>query len=124
MLQGADEVYDRETGREAHQYPGHDPAMGEMELDRWARSVAAPAEANMPSPEHEVRAQPYHPDMLPGAGRPTAATAPQPPSWPSHRPATTDGEPGLRSSQLPRREGSLRETLLKRPLGGPYDSRD
>jgi DNA helicase HerA-like ATPase len=118
--------------------PGHEPAdsdeptppaphqgsqgAAESDLDRWARSVndthtpaATPGSA---APE------PYRSDMLP---RSTGTPKTQPPlheASPERQQSSYrafGSESSLRSSQAIRREGSLRDSLLKKPLSSLYD---
>lgn len=95
---------------------------GDSDLDRWARSVNEPAiTTGAGSPE------PYRPDMLPrsspaSAFAPSAALARENPGerqQPAYR--AFGGESGIHPPQPLRREGSLRDTLLKKPLSSLYD---
>ncbi len=107
----------------------------DAELDRWNREIRAnghvvidrAAAAKEPHPE------PYRPDMLPRPSTPAQQPLPRPerfsdlhrdrmgdqPSLPRQRPLMTEaGAPG----DLPlRRRPSLRESLLKNPLGSIRD---
>ncbi|CCF19823.1 conserved protein of unknown function [Pseudorhizobium banfieldiae] len=132
---GSDHADDAVRRSDANDLEG-DSGIGEMELDRWARSVTPAPQPTPSRPADTTRAERYRPDMLPGATR--SPTAPPSTSYepsPAHRqPVTDDGAPaalrslradgGLRSSQPLRREGSLRDTLLKKPLSSLYDNRD
>jgi DNA helicase HerA-like ATPase len=104
---------------------------GETELDRWASDVNSAHERHA-SPSEVKWKEPYHPDMLPRTQAdmparsapfdrpPTGARelsqAPYPASYRS-----PVGEPSVRPSLPLRREGSLRDSLLKRPLSSLYD---
>jgi hypothetical protein len=99
------------------------------ELDRWASDVNQGHHRRAPSPG-PARPEPYRPDMLP---RPRISEAPRPSLY--ERPSGLSpeesqdrsssgyrplGGESLRSTPL-RREGSLRESLLKKPLSSLYD---
>lgn len=110
------------------------PASDE-ELERWHREIRANGHVviNRPPAIDDPQPEPYHPDMLP---RPPASEPPAPhrpdrfadlrrersaetqqPVF--QRPPQQDGAP--RPNPLLRREGSLRENLLKKPLSSLYD---
>jgi len=118
------------------------PPAGDAELERWNREIRSTGHvtinpvqpiASNPQPE------PYRPDMLPRAGAPEQPAAPRPDRFaelrrerpaeppPSYQPAPPtfqrppppEGAP--RPGPLLRREGSLRESLLKKPLSSLYD---
>ena len=101
----------------------------ESELDRWASDV----NANHPRAPQTTAPEPYRPDMLPrpqlredAATRNLAAALPREtvPERPQPGYRSFGGETGLRSSPLLQREGSLRDSLLKKPLSSLYDDRD
>ena len=103
---------------------GEDFPDDDTDLDRWARDVNG---TDTGTPE------PYRPDMLPRQQLPEASraisgfTPPAPTSRDSlpERPQTGyrgfGGEGGFHSPQPLRRDGSLRDTLLKKPLSSLYD---
>ena len=104
---------------------GDFPPASDAELDRWKREIG-PAGAAEAKPNAAV--EPYRPDMLP---RPTRVE-PTPPldsrvSW-RDRPAppappapTLTPEPIARPNPFVKREGSFRDSLLKKPLSSLYD---
>ncbi|TDK36807.1 DUF87 domain-containing protein [Rhizobium deserti] len=109
--------------------PDEFPPAGAAEIERWngetraaAPSLAKPAYQAAPQSQPE----PYHPDMLPGA-RP--ADPPQPDRFAEFRrdrpgspaPSLATSELAARPNPFLRREGSLRESLLKKPLSSIYD---
>ncbi|KEQ07979.1 ATP-binding protein [Pseudorhizobium pelagicum] len=105
------------------------------DLDRWAQTVNSAQERRRPPSETGASPEPYRPDMLPQARTPAPLPRPAPrfdrpaASLPgeelpdrtqsSYRPF--GGESGPRPPQPPRREGSLRDSLLRKPLSGLYD---
>ncbi|TNM62217.1 ATP-binding protein [Aliirhizobium smilacinae] len=104
---------------------GDFPPASDAELDRWKREIG-PAGAAEAKPS--AAAEPYRPDMLP---RPTRVE-PTPPldsrvSWrdrpaPPAAPAPTlTPEPIARPNPFVKREGSFRDSLLKKPLSSLYD---
>jgi uncharacterized protein len=117
-----------EGSPEIHDFP---PASDE-EFERWDREIhgdSRPTADPSGSPE-APRIEPYRPDMLPRGD--TSAKQPSTP-WPDRfaelrrqrfpEPAAQPPSPGGDGPRapLPRREGSLRESLLKRPLSSLYD---
>ncbi|MFN3364318.1 MAG: ATPase, partial [Allorhizobium sp.] len=104
---------------------------GETDLDRWASDVNS-AHERLPSSREVTRREPYHPDMLPRTQADTPARPAafdRPPTGAPELPQAAYpasyrspvGEPGVRPSFPLRREGSLRDSLLKRPLSSLYD---
>ena len=103
----------------------------ETELDRWASDVNEVFGRHAPVRESMTR-EPYRPDMLP-RGQTNPSPRPSVFDRPSHAvqeqsqdryPASYRqpvGEPGIRPSSPLRRDGSLRDSLLKRPLSSLYD---
>lgn len=122
---------DDPEGRSDTEGPDAPARWDETELDRWASDINSAYDRRTPSAD-AARREPYRPDMLPQpqapvAGRPSSVERPangikeelQERYPTAYR--TPVGEGGLRSSQPLRREGSLRESLLKRPLSSLYD---
>lgn len=105
----------------------------ETDLDRWARDVNGAGIATDPDTGTPER---YRPDMLPRPQLPETSRAtsgfPPAPLSPgenlSERPQAGyrgfGGEGGLHSSPPLRRDGSLRDSLLKKPLSGLYGNKD
>ncbi len=118
-------VEDGETG---------DIVAAEMELDRWARSLAPSHQTPRPPIDLPTQPEPYRPDMLPGASRQSVQRTPDASAYPRGPDRDDERQPvharsfggnaGLRSSQSLRREGSLRDTLIRKPLTSLYDDRD
>jgi hypothetical protein len=102
------------------------PAASPAEVERWSRETRAAATASSSSPQPEP--EPYRPDMLPGL-RAADALPPRPdrfaefrrerPVEPAAHPAASDSV--ARPSPLLRRDGSIRESLLRKPLSSLYD---
>jgi len=111
------------------------PPASDAELERWNQEIRANGHVviNRPPAIADPQPEPYHPDMLP---RPPVSEPPAPlrpdrfadlrrerstdVSQPVfQRPPAQEGAP--RPNPLLRREGSLRESLLKKPLGSLYD---
>jgi DNA helicase HerA-like ATPase len=98
------------------------PPASDREVEEWRREMRSDrqaAAAAQPAPREPLA--PYRPDMLPGFGQ--TAEAPAQPSrtiW-RDRPAAsaTDAQP--RPNPFVKREGSFRESLLKKPLSSLYD---
>jgi Predicted ATPase len=107
----------------------------DAELERWERELRTnghvTANQAAPAPPRQSQPEPYRPDMLP---RTSAEPAPAPrpdryadlrrermadPQPVFQRPAQPEIAP--RPNPLLRREGSLRESLLRRPLSSLYD---
>nr|CAD6412251.1 hypothetical protein REQ54_00986 [Rhizobium sp. Q54] len=132
----ADDVCEARSQLLPEESEERDAMAAEMDLDRWARSVAPSHQASGLSADLPARPEPYRPDMLPGASpqnvQRTPAAFEQPrgfdrdhsPDRPPVSARAFGGNAGLRPLQPPRREGSLRDTLLKRPLSSLYDDRD
>lgn len=117
------------------------PPAGDAELDRWNREIRSTGHVTInPTPPMATNPQlePYRPEMLPRAAAPEQPLAPRPdrftdlrrdrpPEPPPYQPApptfqrppAPEGAP--RPNPLLRREGSLRESLLKKPLSSLYD---
>jgi len=105
------------------------PPAAPSEVDRWRREMQspdpAPVAARPPVPKPPL--EPYRPDMLPGGF--TRESAPQPDRFADLRrertiepaAAARPADATARPSPLLRREGSLRDTLLKRPLSSLTD---
>src|SRR5690606_22554853 len=105
----------------------------EPDLDRWARDVNSAGIAADPDTGTPER---YRPDMLPRpqlpeASRATPGFAPaalSPGENQSERPQAGyrcfGGEGVLHSPSPLRRDGSLRDSLLKKPLSSLYDNKD
>ncbi|AXV17308.1 ATPase [Neorhizobium sp. SOG26] len=119
------------TGDEVDDYGQEKDA----ELERWERELRAnghvTANPAAPAPPRQSQPEPYRPDMLP---RTSAEPAPAPrpdryadlrrermpdPQPVFQRPAQPEIAP--RPNPLLRREGSLRESLLRKPLSSLYD---
>ncbi|MCK8782404.1 DUF87 domain-containing protein [Rhizobium sp. NTR19] len=119
------------TGDEVDDYGQEKDA----ELERWERELRAnghvTANPAAPVPPRQSQPEPYRPDMLP---RTSAEPAPAPrpdrhadlrrermpdPQPVFQRPAQPEIAP--RPNPLLRREGSLRESLLRKPLSSLYD---
>lgn len=112
------------------------PPASDAELERWNQEIRANGHVviNRPPAIGDPQPEPYHPDMLP---RPPVSEPPAPlrpdrfadlrrerstdVSQPVFQrpPAQQEGAP--RPNPLLRREGSLRESLLKKPLSSLYD---
>ncbi|MCC2610346.1 ATP-binding protein [Neorhizobium petrolearium] len=112
------------------------PPATDAELERWNQEIRANGHVviNRPPAIGDPQPEPYHPDMLP---RPPVSEPPAPlrpdrfadlrrerstdGSQPVFQrpPAQQEGAP--RPNPLLRREGSLRESLLKKPLSSLYD---
>lgn len=116
----------------------------EPEVETWERELRAPMErryapAPVPSPSatypapSEQRLEPYRPDMLPGSRGDLNAPLPESrivrreppvetsPAYPAaNRSYGNEDVQAVRNTLL-RREGSLRESLLKKPLSSLYD---
>ncbi|MEQ1405846.1 DUF87 domain-containing protein [Neorhizobium sp. Rsf11] len=112
------------------------PPASDAELERWNQEIRANGHVviNRPPAIGDPQPEPYHPDMLP---RPPVSEPPAPlrpdrfadlrrerstdGSQPVFQrpPAQQEGAP--RPNPLLRREGSLRESLLKKPLSSLYD---
>lgn len=100
---------------------GDFPPASEAELDRWKREIG-PSGAT--EAKQNPSAEPYRPDMLPRPARvePTppldsrAVWRDRPPT-----PASPSPEPLARPNPFLKREGSFRESLLKKPLTSLYD---
>ena len=109
------------------------PPADEAELERWAQEIRTNGHVviNRTTPLDDPQPEPYRPDMLP---RPTLSEPPMPrpdrfadlrrerggePSQPIFQRPPASENP--RPNPLLRREGSLRESLLKKPLSSLYD---
>ncbi len=115
--------------RETRTEPVMDAPASSAEVDRWREELVreeprAPSPAAPPPPRSSASLEPYRPDMLPGRNpEPAAAEA----RIIRRELPAADGRFGsiddpLRERQpLLRREGSFRESLLKRPLSSLYD---
>jgi DNA helicase HerA-like ATPase len=107
------------------------PTASDAELDRWNREIrsdglAPPISAQRPA--ESIQPEPYRPDMLPG--QPVREPlVPRPDRFADLRrdrpaepaPPSRLSENTARPNPFLRREGSLRETLLKKPLSSLYD---
>ena len=93
----------------------------DAELDRWKREMGPSGTVEA---KQGVSAEPYRPDMLP---RPMRVDQPPPldnrAAWRDRPPASTapSPEPVARPNPFLKREGSFRESLLKKPLSSLYD---
>ncbi len=105
------------------------PPAAPSEVDRWRREMQSPEQAPVAArpPMPKPPLEPYRPDMLPGGF--ARESAPQPDRFADlRRERTTEpaaaarpADATARPSPLLRREGSLRDTLLKRPLSSLTD---
>jgi hypothetical protein len=114
------------------------PPASDVELERWSRELRNTGHVSLnPSvtaPPLAPQPEPYRPDMLPRGPISEPPPTPRPdrfadlrrersaenPPPTFQRPATPpDNAP--RPNPLLRREGSLRESLLKKPLSSLYD---
>ncbi len=102
-----------------------DEPAGTAEFDRWRRELTGDAAKAAPtSAATDPPLEPYRPDMLPGA-RPD----PYQPSQESRiirrdplpSPGSSLDDAGAARGLSMRREGSLRESLLRKPLSSLYD---
>lgn len=121
------------------------PPASDAELERWSREIRATGHVNVnPSnptpplaPSLNTQPEPYRPDMLPRGPSPEPMSPPRPdrfgdrfsdlrrerpaePPQPAYQRASQP-EAAPRPNPLLRREGSLRESLLKKPLSSLYD---
>ncbi|MFB9947232.1 helicase HerA domain-containing protein [Rhizobium puerariae] len=107
---------------------------GNAELERWSQELRSNGHVviNRTPPAENPRPAPYSPDMLPRPATPEPPATARPDRFADlhrERPAEpqqsvfqrgpSDGAP--RPNPLLRREGSLRESLLKKPLSSLYD---
>ncbi len=108
------------------------PPATTAEVDRWRREMQAPDRpAVAPATRHPTTPplEPYRAEMLPGGtfGRDRSPSQPdRPASLRSERPlepapTARPGEYAARPNPLLRREGSLRDSLLKKPLTSLYE---
>ena len=96
---------------------GDFPPASDAELDRWKREIGPAGQAETkPNPS----AEPYRPDMLPRQIRTEPAPPPENRAAWRERPAAPS-EPVARPNPFVKREGSFRESLLKKPLTSLYD---
>jgi uncharacterized protein len=106
----------------------YDASASAAELDRWARELRDADAATGPARASDSHLEPYRPDMLPGA-RPAPAAPDariirrEPPTTaaPLARSYPLAEEPQAARPSLLRREGSLRESILRKPLSSLYD---
>ncbi|MGN7293412.1 ATP-binding protein [Rhizobium sp. SAFR-030] len=108
---------------------GSEADAGDAEVARWEQELRGETLATAP-PTLQPELEPYRPDMLPGTRLDAAAAAEtrvirrEPPrdsaASSPFRPFGVDDTAGTRST-LVRREGSLRESLLRKPLSSLYD---
>lgn len=109
------------------------PEASEAELERWSNEIRSTGHVSVstppplaPEPRH---AEPYRPDMLPRTPQAEPPTERrysdlirrEPPPETPPAPRAQAYEPTPRPNSLLRREGSLRESLLKKPLSSLYD---
>jgi len=100
---------------------GDYPPASDAELDRWKREIGPAGKAEA---KPNTAAEPYRPDMLPRSTR----VEPSPPldnrvflrDRPAPAPAA-GSEPAARPNPFLKREGSFRDSLLKKPLSSLYD---
>ncbi len=111
---------ERDTG-------AYDNTASAAELDRWARELRDVDQSAIPSRARESRLEPYRPDMLPGArldghmpDQRVIRREPQPDLPPARHYASPE-DTGAARAQLLRREGSLRDSILRKPLSSLYD---
>lgn len=109
--------------------PRFEPPAASREAETWERELKAMDRMPSATPALAPQLEPYRPDMLP---RPAAA--PQPPgvesrilrremplgSAPAHNNFDNEDVQAVRNTLL-RRDSSVRESLLKRPLSSLYD---
>ncbi|SMF71230.1 hypothetical protein SAMN02982989_3994 [Xaviernesmea oryzae] len=111
------------------------PPASDTELERWERELRANGHvtANPAPARQNAQPEPYRPDMLPRPPISESLLPPRPdrfadlrrertadtPQPAFQRPSFPEGAP--RPGSLLRREGSLRDSLLKKPLGSLYD---
>lgn len=91
----------------------------DAELDRWKQEIGP---ASVTEAKANSSAEPYRPDMLP---RPTRVE-PTPPldsraAWRDRPAPPPASEPAARPNPFLKREGSFRDSLLKKPLSSLYD---
>ena len=140
-----------ENSPEAEEMDDDFPPANDAEMERWSQelrttghvslsSAATPPLAQtqpsyaQPAPARPIQPEPYRPDMLPRTSAPEPAAAPRPDRFADlRRERSTDNPPPTfqrpappadnapRPNPLLRREGSLRESLLKKPLSSLYD---
>ena len=133
-----------ENAPEAEEVDDDFPPASDSELERWNQELrttghvslnppARPQQTLAQTPAQPPQPEPYRPDMLPRAPISEPPPAPRPdrfadlrrerpvdnPPPTFQRPASPDVTP--RPNPLLRREGSLRESLLKKPLSSLYD---
>jgi hypothetical protein len=112
----------------ADSFPPATPA----EVDRWRRDMRtadAPAGGETARPAAPPALEPYRPEMLPGAAVRERTPPPRDRFADIRRERSEDGSPNApasagfaaRPNPFLRREGSLRESLLKKPLGSLYE---
>ncbi|AYD01438.1 ATP-binding protein [Neorhizobium sp. NCHU2750] len=97
----------------------------DIELQRWKRELGP---SGTSQPVESAPSVPYHPDMLPRPtrtvepprldGRPSLPLRERPPAAPATPPAP---DAAARPNPFLRREGSFRESLLKKPLSSLYE---
>ncbi|SFB48901.1 hypothetical protein SAMN03159496_04252 [Rhizobium sp. NFR07] len=100
------------------------PPANDQEIEDWRREIRSERQINAPAQPEQEALTPYRPDMLPGRAQTAEASAPQARTIWRDRPAT----PAAPASDVPsrpnpfvKREGSFRESLLKKPLSSLYD---
>jgi DNA helicase HerA-like ATPase len=104
------------------------PPASAAEVERWSNETRAGITSMTGLTHQQPQAEPYRPDMLPGA-RLNEPSPPRPDRFAEFRreraaePVPPSGTPdsAARPNPFLRREGSLRESLLKKPLSSLYD---
>jgi uncharacterized protein len=104
--------------------PDDYPPASDAELEKWRREIRADED-----PADKASTRPYHPDMLPRQASPPEARGESRHIWRDRPPApaavaTAQALPvdaQNRPNPFLKREGSFRESLLKKPLSSLYD---
>ncbi|WP_423332142.1 ATP-binding protein [Rhizobium wenxiniae] len=94
------------------------PPASDAELDRWKREIGSHSAAETRSSQS---AEPYRPDMLPRPARVEQATPPDNRNGWRDRTLAPSPDPVARPNPFLKREGSFRDSLLKKPLSSLYD---
>jgi DNA helicase HerA-like ATPase len=114
------------------QSSGYDdfPPASAAEVERWSSETRAGVtlSSGLAHQPPQPQPEPYRPDMLPGA-RLTEPGLPRPDRFAEFRrerppepvPSSSGSDSASRPNPFLRREGSLRESLLKKPLSSLYD---